>query len=159
MPGAVRTIIQLRKLGFTVGIVSDSYRVATDIIRRRVFADFSLANIIRFEDGVATTRLSLSPLLAHPAGCQLHSHCKLNSLLHLKERFEIEEEQILAVGDGMNDTCMLRAAGLSVAFEPKSAVVSEAAQFVVRDDLSEILKLVENKGWASPAALAQTAAV
>ncbi len=159
MPGAVRTIIQLRKLGFTVGVVSDSYRVATDIIRRRVFADFSLANIIRFEDGVATAKLSLSPLLAHPDGCKLHSHCKLNSLLHLKERFDIDVQQILAVGDGMNDACMLRAAGLSVAFEPKSAAVSEAAQFVVRDELSEILRLVAAKGWASPATLAQTAAV
>ena len=38
MPGAVETIVGLRKAGFRVGIVSDSFDTATEIVRRRVFA-------------------------------------------------------------------------------------------------------------------------
>jgi phosphoserine phosphatase len=50
-------------------------------------------------------------------------------MMHLMERLEIASEQILAVGDGENDICLLKAAGLSVAFRPKSRNVRAAAQF------------------------------
>ncbi len=107
MPSAAETVIQLRKLGFTVGIVTDSYWTAAEIVRRRVFADFSVANQVRFRNGRASGEFSVSPLLRHPRGCKLHTLCKQNVVLHLKERFAIDENQVLAVGDGLNDTCML----------------------------------------------------
>jgi phosphoserine phosphatase len=52
---------------------------------------------------------------------------------------QIEPEQVLAVGDGENDICMLRDAGMSVAFQPKNARVRQAAQQVLWDSLEGIL--------------------
>lgn len=156
-PGAIKTIVQLRKWGFTVGIVSDSYRVAADIIRRRVFADFSVANIIRFEDGLATTKLTLSPLLRHTNCHPDHELCKQNTVLHLLERFGLTNDQVLAVGDGLNDARMLAAAGLSVAFEPKADLVRQSAQHTITGDLTQILDLVEAKGWGVSPLLALAA--
>ncbi len=49
--GAINLVVGLRKRGYTVGIVSDSYYVATEVIRRRVFADFSVAHLLRFLGG------------------------------------------------------------------------------------------------------------
>ncbi len=146
-PSAAATVVELRRLGFTVGIVSDSYRIATEIVRRRVFADFSVANLIRFVEGKATRSLTNSPLLQHPNGCALHTLCKQNVVVHLKQRFGIRDNQVLVVGDGANDVCMLRSGGLSIAYEPRTAVVAAAADHVVEGDLAGVLAAVREKGW------------
>jgi glucosyl-3-phosphoglycerate synthase len=129
MPGAAETIIALRKAGYSAGIITDSYFVAAEIVRRRVFADFAFAHLMPFRNGKASGRVQLCPAMLHPNGCAIHDHCKVNVMMHLMERLEIASEQILAVGDGENDICLLKAAGLSVAFRPKSRNVRAAAQF------------------------------
>lgn len=139
MTGACETVIALRKAGYRVGIVSDSYFIATEIIRRRVFADFSIANLMRFHQGVATGKITLSQAMIHPLGCHRHAHCKANVLQHMREKMSIKPEQVLAVGDGENDICMLRNAGMSVAFQPKNTRVRQAAKQVLWDSLEEIL--------------------
>ncbi|MBL8827187.1 MAG: HAD-IB family phosphatase [Planctomycetaceae bacterium] len=142
-PGAVETVIALRRSGYRVGIISDSYRVATEIVRRRVFADFSLAHLIRFRQGVATGDITLSPAMKHDDGCADHRYCKLNVMLHLNEQLLTDCSEIIAVGDSDPDICMLRNAGLSVAFQPKSAAVAKAARVTIHHSLSELLRHVE----------------
>lgn len=139
MPGATDVVIGLRRRGYRVGIVSDSYFVATEIVRRRVFADFSIAHLVKFRRGIATGDVTLSPAMQHKSGCGQHKICKLNVLLHLCEQFSLGPEHVLAVGDGEPDMCMLAAAGDSVAFQPKSEQVRRAAQHVVTGNLLEIL--------------------
>lgn len=149
MPGAVDTVVGLRKAGYRVGVVTDSYRAAAEVVRRRVFADFSVAHLMRFRRGVATGELHLSRAMEHPDGCPLHAHCKKNTLRHLMARWELTADRVLAVGDGENDVCMLRAAGTSVAFRPKSPKVQAAAGLVVHDDLTQILDLARRPAAAT----------
>ncbi len=137
--GAAETVVALRKQGFRVGIVSDSFCIFTEIIRRRVFADFSVANLLRFEDGFASGQLSIAPIFQHPAGCGEHEFCKRNVLLHLEEKLAICSSRVLAIGDSANDVCLLRHAGFGVAFEPKSEEVELAANVVIRGDLRQAL--------------------
>jgi HAD superfamily phosphoserine phosphatase-like hydrolase len=139
MPGAAELVIGLRKAGYRVGVVSDSFFVATDTVRRRVFADFSIAHLIKFRHGVATGDITLSPAMQHSHGCRHHSLCKMNVLLHLCEQLGLGAENVLAVGDGDPDVCMLGAAGTSVAFQPKTERVKNAARHVVSGNLLEIL--------------------
>ncbi|MFN7138894.1 MAG: glycosyltransferase, partial [Limisphaerales bacterium] len=70
--GAIETIVGLRKAGFRVCIVTDSFHIASEIVRRRVFADFSFANLMRFKNGKATGRVTLAPGMVHPEGCKVH---------------------------------------------------------------------------------------
>jgi glucosyl-3-phosphoglycerate synthase len=137
--GAVETIRVLRKAGYLVGIVTDSYRIAAEIVRRRVFADFSVANLLRFSDGRATGEVTLSPLFANTDGCREHTWCKGNALRHLSERYEIPTSRFLAVGDNSNDLCMLRLAGMPFAFEPKCQELAEAGT-VVSGNLRGVLR-------------------
>ncbi|MDX2044299.1 MAG: HAD-IB family phosphatase [Acidobacteriota bacterium] len=143
MPLASEVIVELRKAGYRVGIVSDSYFIATETVRRRVFADFSIANVMKFRDGKATGEVRLAPALIHPSGCQLHAHCKANVLRHVREKMHLNPEKVLAVGDGENDVCMLRDAGWSVAFQPKTKNVSAAAQIVALESLAEVVNYVQ----------------
>lgn len=140
-PGAAEVVVGLRKKGYRVGVVSDSFFVATEIVRRRVFADFSIAHLMRFRRGIASGNLTLCPAMSHGSGCSKHNLCKQNVLLHLCEQFGLASDRVLAVGDGEPDACMLAAAGISVAFEPKTEVVSTAAQHVMSGSLLGILEL------------------
>lgn len=142
-PGAVETVTALRRSGYRVGIISDSYRVATEIVRRRVFADFSIAHLIRFRHGIATGDITLSPAMKHHDGCADHQYCKLNVMLHLNEQLLTDPSEIIAVGDSDPDICMLRNAGLSVVFQPKSQAVAKAARVAIHQTLSELLRHVE----------------
>ena len=137
--GAVSTVIGLRKLGYRVGIVTDSYWIASEIVRRRVFADFSVANLLRFRQGICTGEVTIPPVFEHQRGCHQHELCKLNAALHIQESLGIPPERMLAVGDGQNDICMLRAAQHSFAFEPKSEIVRQAAKASLFGDLSSLL--------------------
>lgn len=140
-PGAADTVVALRKAGYRVGIVTDSYSVAAEMVRRRVFADFSVANLVRFRSGICSGELTPCPLFAHDHGCPVHTMCKYNALMHLLDRLQMRREDVIAVGDGMNDICMLSAAGLGVAFEPKAAAVRDAAEYGLGGDLRGVLTL------------------
>ena len=129
MEGAVETIVELRRAGYRVGLVTDSYHFAAETVRRRVFADFCFAHSMRFKNGRASGKVNLCPAMTHPNGCTLHDHCKVNVLAHLRERFEVRAEEMITVGDGENDVCMLKASGCSVAFQPKTRNVRAAAKY------------------------------
>jgi phosphoserine phosphatase len=132
-----------------VGIVSDSYFIAAEVVRRRVFADFSVAHLMEFCGGRATGRIAFAPAMAHERGCPRHTHCKANVLYHMTAETGIEPAQVVAVGDGENDVCLLRAAGRSVAFCPATQRVRAAACYVVEGGLQEVLAVLQENGCAS----------
>jgi phosphoserine phosphatase len=139
--GAVEAIVGLRKLGYRVGVVTDSYHVAAEIVRRRVFADFALGNVLEFRHESATGAVTLAPTMRSGRKGRL-AYDKLNTLRFLTRRMGITARSVLAVGDGENDIGMLRAAGVSVAFQPKTGRVRRAAKYLVTGRLDEVLKLV-----------------
>lgn len=95
MPGAVETVVGLRKAGYLVGVVTDSYRMAAETVRRRVFADFTISHVMKFRAEKATGRITLAPAMQHPKGCPEHRLCKLNVLRHLLEETGIGPERVL----------------------------------------------------------------
>ncbi|MBI5759781.1 MAG: HAD-IB family phosphatase [Planctomycetales bacterium] len=141
MPGAAETVIALRKAGYRVGIVTDSFRIASEIVRRRVFADFSIAHLMQFQRGEGTGQITLSPAMTHPQGCPQHSLCKLNVMQHVLDQMGLHAADVLAVGDGENDICLLKAAAVSVAVHPQSFRVRDAATHVIDQSLTELLNL------------------
>lgn len=140
-PGAVETVVGLRKRGYRVGIVTDSYQVAAEIARRRVFADFAISNVIEFRKERATGAVTLAPTMrGDKVGWRAYD--KLNALRFLTKRMGITSKQVLAVGDGENDCGMLRAAGISVAFQPKAERLRRIAKHVIHKRLDELLEFL-----------------
>jgi glucosyl-3-phosphoglycerate synthase len=64
-PGAIEFVNKMRRLGFMVGVLCDSYFVAADIIRRRIFADFAMAHTIQFDGEVCNGQLNTNPAFIH----------------------------------------------------------------------------------------------
>ncbi len=140
-PGAADAVIGLRRAGYRVGIVTDSFAVAAEIVRRRVFADFAVAHLMRFRHRVATGELVLSPAMIGTGDCTTHRCCKGNAVRVLQASAGLVPGQTLAVGDGLNDICMFRAVGTAVAFRPKSAAVARAASHTLTHSLTDLLAL------------------
>jgi phosphoserine phosphatase len=116
-PGARTLVRTLKRLGWTVGIVSGGFTAVTDDLRDELGLDHALANVLEVVDGRLTGQL---------VGAVVDRAGKAAAL----RRFALEEgllpEQTVAIGDGANDLDMLEAAGLGIAFNAKP-VVRDAA--------------------------------
>ena len=141
-PGAVQTVVALRSAGYRVGIVTDSFDVAAEIVRRRVFADFRVAHLLRFHHGVATGHVTLSPAMCAAEGCLEHGCCKSHVVNQLQRSAGLDPEQTVAVGNTARDVCLLQAVGTPVAFRPTAATVAEAARYTITESLTELLDLL-----------------
>lgn len=138
--GVIECVNQLKRLGYQVGVVSDSYFIAADIVRRRVFADFAIGNFMQFEGGVSQGKVRVNRAYAHEDGCRQHLICTSNLLLHLKQSGALAPSvQIIAVGARADDRCLLRQADYafaisqgdaSLANEPGVAQIASLAEVV-----------------------------
>jgi glucosyl-3-phosphoglycerate synthase len=140
--GAVDLVVGLKRQGYRVGIVTDSYHNAADVIRRRVFCDFTVAHVMKFVDGFATGELLFSPAMSHDRGCSKHAYCKSNVMLHLSERIGLLASDFVAIGDGLNDVCLLQGAGQSFAVNTRLREVQRAARHSIHGNLAQILPLL-----------------
>ncbi|MGF1579413.1 MAG: glycosyltransferase [Gemmataceae bacterium] len=150
MEGARETVAALRRDGFLVGIVSDSYQIPVEIIRCRVFADFGISHVMKFKKGKATGRINLAPAMApaEEAGeeeIEKTDHDKENIVRQLIQETHIPRERILAVGNSEDDIGMLKAAGISVAFRPTRPGLRATAQHTVDGALFDVVLALEGE--------------
>lgn len=142
-PGAIEFVNRMRRAGFMVGVLSDSYFVAADVIRRRVFADFALAHPMHFDADVCSGQLRLNPAFMPLSAGDGDPVCKS----HVLRRFKADEEappllECWAVGDNLNDLGLLRLADRAFAIEPKAEALRSEPGITVIQSFDELLPLV-----------------
>lgn len=146
-PGVIECVNRARRAGFMVGLVSDSYFVAAEIVRRRLFADFALAHTLQFDNDICNGELRISAAFAPLKDSRGASPCKS----HVLKRFRADETQpsleaIWAVGDNLNDLEMLREADRCFVIEPKSpslAKLTDAVRLESFEDLEHYVAALE----------------
>ena len=116
-PGARTLVRTLKRLGWTVGIVSGGFTAVTDDLREQLGLDHALANELEVVDGRLTGRV---------VGAVVDRAGKAAALRSFAAQEGLRPEQTVAIGDGANDLDMLAAAGLGIAFNAKP-VVRDAA--------------------------------
>lgn len=132
MPGAHALVHTMRANGGFTALVSGGFTLFAEEVGRRIGFDEVHANTLLF-NGETLTGAVAEPVFG-PAG-------KLHTLLDLRERLGLEDDEVLAVGDGANDIDMLRAAGLGVAYRAKPKVIDLAAAHIEHGDLTALLYL------------------
>jgi phosphoserine phosphatase len=124
-----------------VGIVSDSYTVAANMVKDRLAMDFVCANDLEFVQDKATGRVGM-PLGWEKIGCFCKiSVCKRYHLEEQARRYGVQIDSTMAVGDTKSDICMLQRAAIGIAFMPKDDSVLQATPNVVREP--DLLKVLE----------------
>lgn len=114
---AIDVIKKLRDNGYICGIISESYDVVSHHIATKLGMDFSLANELEFHKSYATGEVKLpSFFLRDKDALCSHDYCKSNAVLHVIRRYGIRLKNIIAVGNGANDICMIKHAGVGISF-------------------------------------------
>ena len=144
-PGVIEFVKQMRRRGFMVGVISDSYFVAADIVRRRIFADFAMAHTIAFESDVCTGLININPAFYFGHESAPSSVCKSNVLRHfLADSTSPSINLTWAIGDNTNDLAMLQLADHGFAIEPKSHVLIDEPGITKIDSFDDLLAILPN---------------
>lgn len=142
-PGVIELVNQARRAGFMVGVVSDSYFVAADVIRRRIFADFALAHTLTFEGDVCNGQLQINPAFLPNDDNTDTPICKSNVLrCFLADKTSPPVELIWAVGDNLNDLEMLRLADNAFVIEPKSPKLLDQPGITLVNEFADLVEVL-----------------
>ena len=138
-PGVIDFVREMKRRGFFVGVVSDSYFVGAEIVRRRIFADFAMAHTITFQNEVCTGELRINPAFLgdRPAADTL---CKS----HVLRRFLADKNPpavtlTWAVGDNLNDLALLKQCDQAFAIDPKAPELTTDPSIQVIRSFEELL--------------------
>lgn len=133
-PNLPQIIELLKENGYIVGILSDSYDCITNHLKNKFGFDFSIANELEFSRSIATGEVRIpSFFINHAKSKCKHELCKLNSLEILCEKYQIDIKNTLYIGDGENDICCIRNAGIGVSFCSTNHLVDTVADFTIKE--------------------------
>lgn len=129
---AIEVIEELKKQGNVVGIISDSYQFVVDYLKNKLGADFAVGNQLDFFEGKATGEVTIpSWFYYHLESKCSHTICKTNVLMHIASKYGISMENCIAVGDSVDDFCLIREAGMGIAFCTESSMLRNEADKVI----------------------------
>ena len=132
-PGARTLVRTLKRLGFTVGLVSGGFIEIVGELADDLGIDHARANRLEIEDGRLT---------GHVVGEVVDRAGKARALREFAEQEGLPLSRTVAIGDGANDLDMLEAAGLGVAFNAKPVVRDQADTAVNVPYLDAVLYLL-----------------
>ncbi len=132
-PGARTLVRTLKRLGFTVGVVSGGFVEVVEPIAEELGVDHVRANRLEVVDGVLTGRV---------VGDVVDRAGKAAALREFAALEGLPLARTVAIGDGANDLDMLAVAGLGVAFNAKPMVRSRADTSLTVPYLDAVLFLL-----------------
>lgn len=127
--GAKEVIHAIHEAGGRVGAVSGGFIQVLNPLAELLSLDFTRANELEIIDATITGRV---------VGKVVDREAKRLALIDWAAACGLQAAQTIAIGDGSNDLDMMKAAGLSVAFNAKQIVRDQANLVLAGNDLREI---------------------
>ena len=132
MPGGRALVQTMKAQGGYSALVSGGFTAFTARVAEELGFDENRANTLEIAEGKLTGRV-VRPILGQQA--------KLDALGDITARLGIGTQDVIAVGDGMNDLLMLSNAGTGVALHGKPALQEKCAVRINHGDLTALLYL------------------
>jgi phosphoserine phosphatase len=132
-PGARTLVRTLKRLGFTVAVVSGGFIEIVGDLAKELDIDHARANRLEIVDGHLTGRL---------VGDIVDRAGKAAALKDFAAQAGLPLSRTVAIGDGANDLDMLEVAGLGIAFNAKPVVREQADTAVSVPYLDAVLYLL-----------------
>ena len=129
-PGARTLVRTLKRLGFSVAVVSGGFNETVQPLAESLDIDYAHANTLEVVDGVLTGRV---------VGQVVDREEKARALKRFADAEGLPLSRTVAIGDGANDLDMLALAGLGVAFNAKPIVSAQADAAVSTPYLDTVL--------------------
>jgi phosphoserine phosphatase SerB len=144
-PYTQEIIKQLKQQGYITGIISDSYDCITNHLKNKLGFDFTISNELEFSKSIATGEVKIPSLflLDDKSQCK-HDYCKLNALINICDKYNVDLKNTFVVGDGENDICCIRKAGIGVSFCSTSHLLDSVADYVIKEpDFKLLLPILD----------------
>ena len=132
MPGGPVLLATMKAQGAYAALVSGGFTAFTSRVASTLGFDENRANTLIEANGKLTGDVG-RPILGREA--------KVQALEEITTKLGIEEDDVLAVGDGANDLGMLQRAGSGVALHAKPSVQAQAKLRINHGDLTALLYL------------------
>ncbi|MFW9908310.1 MAG: HAD family hydrolase [Candidatus Thorarchaeota archaeon] len=133
MPGAFETIEALKRHGIQVAVLSGGIDILANRVAKRIGIDYVMVNRIHHENGIITGKVDV----------EVGWGGKAEEIEQICKDFGISLDETAFVGDGKNDIAVFPVVALSIAFNPETEEVAQAADIVIRKkDLREILPAI-----------------
>lgn len=126
---------RLRGKGTKTAVFSGGFQDILERFRTEHPIDEVRANFLERKDGKLTGNVS---------GRIVDKDVKKESLIELREKFRIERENVIAVGDGANDQLMLSEAGIGIGFHAKEGLKNAITNWVDFAPMDVLLYLFES---------------
>lgn len=120
--------------GFYKAICSGGFEQLICVLEKKYNLDAVYANSLEIVDGKLTGKVDKRIVDAE---------VKKEGVLELSEKYGIEKDQIIVLGDGANDLKMIDVAGLGVAYHAKPLVKQKAPFAISYSDLSAVALLLK----------------
>jgi phosphoserine phosphatase len=139
-PGVIEFVNAMKRQGFMVGIVSDSYFIAAEIMRRRIFADFAIAHVLHFQSDICSGQLRINADFLPESSSDVTLACKS----HVANRFLNKKakpafKKVWAIGDHLNDLNMLNLVDKAYAIDPKSPLLRQQKHITIISSFNDLL--------------------
>jgi phosphoserine phosphatase len=131
--GAETLIRVLKRLGYSIAVISGGFSRAADALKRRLGIDYAYSNNLEIVGGKLTGRV---------VGPIVNAQRKAELLETIAQAEGVLLDQVIAVGDGANDALMLERAGLGIAFHAKPKLRESADTSISAAGLDAILYLL-----------------
>lgn len=124
---------ELKEQGYITGIISDSYDCITNHLKNKFGFDFTISNELEFSKSVATGEVKIPSFFLQDDKSQCkHDYCKLNALISICRNYGVDLKNTLVIGDGENDICCIRKAGIGISFCSPSSMVDAVADYIIK---------------------------
>jgi len=133
-PHLQELLAELKSQGYITGIISDSYDCITNHLKNKFGFDFTISNELEFSKSIATGEVKIPSLFLMDDKSQCkHDYCKLNALISICDKYKVDLKNTLVVGDGENDICCIRKAGIGVSFCATNYMVDSVADYIIKE--------------------------
>ncbi|PMO78335.1 phosphoserine phosphatase SerB [Vibrio breoganii] len=123
----------LKACGWKVAVASGGFTYFSNHLKELLELDFAQSNQLEIIEGKLTGSV---------VGDVVSAQTKADILEQLRNDYQFEKSNCIAVGDGANDLVMMAAAGLGIAYHAKPKVVEQAQTAVNYADLGGVLCLL-----------------
>ncbi len=121
MEGLETLVTELQKHQWRIAIASGGFTYFANHLKTLLSLDDVFANQLEIIDGHLTGKV---------LGDIVDAQVKADTLCLLADKYQIDKNQTIAMGDGANDLVMMKAASLGVAFHAKPIVLSKADTYI-----------------------------
>ncbi|GAO44979.1 glycosyltransferase [Flavihumibacter petaseus] len=115
VPGIRELIYDLKKRGYSVGLITEQFSCVANHLKNVLGFDFVVCNTLVLSEGIATGEIEFNPFFTR--GNDIGTYGKQQVFSHIQERYNLRTDNIIYVTANRNDRACIDAAGIGVLIE------------------------------------------